>query len=149
MCCVYYDLYGLLIAPKYETSMRNIKNELTSLKHNNFFYSITIQTESMRFEDFLRSALSCKSVRSTGRGGGGCINRGQAFIVDEKDHIFVKENDQAKVSLCRQICLAHSSHLVNLCNDFFNFARGKIVKVHLHLQSVLGQSLAPVLRFIK
>ena len=53
----------------------------------------------MRFEDFLRSALSCKSVRSTGRGGGGCISRGQTFILDEKEYIFVKENDQAKVKI--------------------------------------------------
>ena len=42
-------------------------------------------------------ALNCKSVRSTGRGGGGCISRGQAFVIDGKDHVFVKENEKAKV----------------------------------------------------
>lgn len=51
----------------------------------------------MKFEDFLRTALSCKSVRPTGRGGGGCISRGQGFLIDEKDSVFVKENGQAKV----------------------------------------------------
>ncbi len=61
----------------------------------------------MKFEELLRSALGCQSVRSTGRGGGGCISRGQAFIIDGKDHVFVKENDKAKVcynTLLKSIC---------------------------------------------
>jgi protein-ribulosamine 3-kinase len=48
-------------------------------------------------EELVRTALGCQSVRATGRGGGGCISQGQVFIVDDKDQVFVKENEKAKV----------------------------------------------------
>ena len=57
----------------------------------------------MRLEEFLRSALNCKSVRSGGRSGGGCISQGQAFLIDEKDLVFVKENEKIKVGIMRLV----------------------------------------------
>ena len=56
-------------------------------------------SSKMKLEELLRSALGCESVRSTGRGGGGCISQGQAFVIDDKDQVFVKENDKAKVGI--------------------------------------------------
>ena len=67
----------------------------------------------MKIEELLRAALNCQSVRSTGRGGGGCISRGQAFIIDGKDHVFVKENEQAKVCYYTVLSVCNSRVLIS------------------------------------
>ena len=48
-------------------------------------------------EAFLRRALHVKTVKSTGMRGGGCINEGTAFEIDDGRRIFVKMNVKAMV----------------------------------------------------
>ena len=55
----------------------------------------------MRFEDYLKEALGCSSVRGAGGAGGGCISQGQAYEItydgDKKKKVYVKRNSESGV----------------------------------------------------
>ena len=43
-------------------------------------------------DNFLKTSLNLQNVRATNQFGGGCINQGQTFIVDDNKKIYVKQN---------------------------------------------------------
>ena len=43
-------------------------------------------------EHFLKTSLNLQNVQATNQFGGGCINQGQTFIVDDNNKIYVKQN---------------------------------------------------------
>ena len=92
----------------------------------------------MRFEEFLTKELDCKSVKSAGGFGGGCISQGQAYEITEKDgskrNVFVKRNSdrgvrtftsQTRIKCSRQISLKFHK-VIEICLNlkigaFFSF----------------------------
>lgn len=47
-------------------------------------------------ESILKKALNTKVLKRTGRGGGGCINEGEAYLTDSGT-VFVKRNGKSQV----------------------------------------------------
>ena len=43
-------------------------------------------------DNFLKTSLNLRNVQATNQFGGGCINQGQTFIVDDNKKIYVKQN---------------------------------------------------------
>jgi fructosamine-3-kinase len=59
----------------------------------------------MPLQQILQQALGTSTITSTGRGGGGCINHGEAYMVDSGT-VFVKMNGKKNVSKnCKYILL--------------------------------------------
>jgi hypothetical protein len=56
-------------------------------------------------EDRLKAALNVKSVKRTGRGGGGCINKGETYELDDGSLVFLKANPKDGVSGSSNSCL--------------------------------------------
>lgn len=48
----------------------------------------------MTFEKAIKEAFNASSIKPFGVGGGGCINAGSGFLIDDNNHIFVKTNSK-------------------------------------------------------
>ena len=51
-----------------------------------------VEKENLNMEKFLKTSLNLRNVQATNQFGGGCINQGQTFIVDDNNKIYVKQN---------------------------------------------------------
>ena len=47
-------------------------------------------------EDLLKEVLGTVTLKKTGKGGGGCINEGEAYLIDTGT-VFVKYNKKSQV----------------------------------------------------
>ena len=50
------------------------------------------EKENLNMDNFLKTSLNLRNVQATNQFGGGCINQGQTFIVDDNKKIYVKQN---------------------------------------------------------
>lgn len=48
----------------------------------------------MTVAEAVKQAFNAESVKPFGEGGGGCINTGSGFLINNKTHIFVKTNSK-------------------------------------------------------
>jgi fructosamine-3-kinase len=50
-----------------------------------------------RMDELLKEALGTVTLKKTGKGGGGCINEGEAYLIDTGT-VFVKYNKKPQVN---------------------------------------------------
>ena len=64
-----------------------LSSECSSVQKNE-----DVEKENLNMEKFLKTSLNLRNVQATNQFGGGCINQGQTFIVDDNNKIYVKQN---------------------------------------------------------
>lgn len=59
-------------------------------------HSPCMVTPNLKMENAIKAALNTVTLTRTGHSGGGCINQGEAYIIDNGT-VFVKSNKKSKV----------------------------------------------------
>ena len=72
---------------RHRCKQTRLSSECSSVQKNE-----DVEKENLNMEKFLKTSLNLRNVQATNQFGGGCINQGQTFIVDDNNKIYVKQN---------------------------------------------------------
>lgn len=74
----------------YDLLVRYILSNTCGNSNNAFF-------PGARMDELLKEVLGTVTLKKTGKGGGGCINEGEAYLIDTGT-VFVKYNKKSQVN---------------------------------------------------